>query len=314
MATSFQGANGYGAMAGYSAFQGSPVTQQAVVSVNAGFDRLFSNYRKGLGSAKTVLSSADDHVFTVQQRELVFRLNPRFDKLINRPMLNGINDLALKVFSSCNNWPKPGNIGMSFSNGRPMSDDAARRAMVTFVGVAVTPVDFMNTNQKDNLAVQVAGSCTIYNTGSKPIRAGQKVIWDFGIDETKEGTNKRKRISGQPSGKVHFQVLPLEAAFGDADVTKATATDFVSFLMSYHKHIGPNPATTEEAASLAKSIASLVPAGGIPAGSTLDTDAMKTYLRKVLVMYEEVRSRVIGIALSGAAPGEQFDIMLASSH
>jgi hypothetical protein len=42
--------------------------------------------------------------------------------------------------------------------------------------------------------------------------------------------------------------------------------------------------------------------------------ALAEYSRKMLILYEELRTRVIGIALSGAAPGEQFDIVLCSSH
>ena len=112
-------------MAGFSAYQSSPVTAQAVVTVNAGFDRFFCSARKGLHNDKTDdrYRSTDEHCYTVrgetplkppcrsvsaadasvcavqvQQRELVFRLNPKFNDVINRPDgFNGVNDIALKV-------------------------------------------------------------------------------------------------------------------------------------------------------------------------------------------------------------------------
>lgn len=298
-------------MAGYSAYQSAPVTQQAVVTVNAGFDRYFCAVRKSQGEDKSDdrFLSSDDHCYTIQQRELVFRLNPKYNGLINRPdTFNGVNDMALKVFSSANNFPAARRLKMTLSRSAlsEFGKDAVLRDAVTFVGVAVQPVDYLNTNQKDNVAVQIGGSCTVWNTGNKVIRPGQKIIWDFPEDTTKIAGGKRKAILGEPNDKRLFATLPLESAYTDA---KTTAYDFVSAVFAIHDPLAAAP-PTDEGRSLGKSIAKITAAN--------DDDvrklALAEYSRKLLILYEELRTRVIGIALSGAAPGGQFDIVLCSSH
>jgi hypothetical protein len=149
-------------MAGYSSYQQAPVTQQAVVTVNAGFDRFFCNVRKQLASTDKIddrYKSTDDHNYTIQQRELVFRFNPKYNDVINRPdAFNGVNDMALKVFSSVNNFPdadKKFRASLSRTALSNFSKDAVLRSTVSFVGVAMQPVDYLNLNQKDNVAVQV---------------------------------------------------------------------------------------------------------------------------------------------------------------
>jgi hypothetical protein len=273
-------------MSGFSAYQSAPVTQQAVVTVNAGFDRFFCNVRKELANeaADQRYLSTDDHCFTIQQREMVFRLNPKFNDIISRPdSFNGINDMALKVFSSANKFPdadKKFRMSMSRTPLSAFSRDAMLRSTVSFVGVAMQPIDYLNTNQKDNVAVQAAGSCTIWNTGNKVIRPGQRIIWDF-PEDPKKLAGKRKTIAGEPMHKHLFATLPLESAFGDA---RSTSYDFVTALEEIHIK-----GETEEGKSLQDSVE-----GGDYTG----------FLRKALYLYEDVRSRIIGIALSGAAPGE----------
>jgi hypothetical protein len=310
---------------GWSAFQSSPVTQQAVVTCNAGFDRFFCSVRKAQSNDKTDARyiSSDDHCFTVQQRELVFRFNPKYDDLINRPgSFNGINDMALKVFSSANRFPSADRFRMSLLN-TPLSTfsrDAILRSSVSFVGVALQPVDYMNTNSKDTVAVQVAGSCTVWNTGTKVIRPGMKVIWDF-PSEPSAGA-KRKQPSGEPQSKLLFMTMPLESAFSDA---KSINHDFVSALFEIHDPFKPVP-ETDEGKSLSKALARQ----GMTAAEV--KEKYVEFTKKALILYEELRSRVIGIALSGAAPGEvrrrasrvafrsfahssqQFDLMMCSGH
>ena len=80
----------------YSAYQVAPVTQQAVVTANAAFDRLLCNARRGESEDQDPeFQSTDDHVYSIAQRELCFRLNHKYDDVIARPNANGINDLSL---------------------------------------------------------------------------------------------------------------------------------------------------------------------------------------------------------------------------
>jgi len=281
----------------YTAYQSAPVTQQAVVTVNAGFDRLFCNFRKAqdLTKANSSYRSTDDHCYSIQQRELVFRLKPKFERLINRPSTgNGVNDMTLKVFSSVNMFPEHTRLRNVVNKLVPTAVSAAAilRDAITFVGVAATPVDYLNQNQKDNLAVQVAGSCTIWNTGTKVIRPGQKIVWELPNVTAMVGS-KRKNIQGEPLDKFLLATMPLESVYADGK----QAYDFVDGLMQMHPH-GTHAVGTSEEAKLLDSL----------------MGAHDDYLRAVISMYEEVRTRVIGVALSGASPGESFDIMLCSFH
>lgn len=281
-------------MAGFSAYQQSPVTQQAVVTVNAGFDRFFSSYRKAQKSdaVDDRYTTTDDNCYTVMQRELVFRLNPSYNRLINRPDTQGVNDMALKVFSSANKFPNANSLKVRLSGDGLSERESLMRNAVSFVGVATTPVDYMNTNQKDTLAVQVGGSCTIWNTGTKVIRPGQKIIWDFPDLDLSASSKLKRKISGEPIEKKLFATMPLESAYLNSS---GQATDFVTAIFGVDNPLGDPKGA--EGKSLKASISKLTT-------GPESVEAHKQYLKKVIVMYEELRARVIGIALSGAAPGE----------
>ena len=282
----------------YSAYQSAPVTQQAVVSVNAGYDRHFCNYRKQLDDKRKHADfvTQDDSCFTIQQRELVFRLNPRFDGLISRPKANGINDISLKVFSSVNNFPSHTEIER-FSS--PLMHNFQQmhilRSAITFVGVAVQPIFYENTNSKDTVAVQVAGSHTIWNTGDKIIKPGQLVVWDIPKPKNLQPAGKKQRmIPGEPLDKKLFATLPIESVFEDTDGTKLY--DFLEYVDKVH--LKDSPTTAE----------------GNAMDAAVRANDHKAYNKILLTLYEEIRSRIIGVALSGANPGEQFDILIGSHH
>lgn len=86
--------------------------------------------------------------------------------------------MQLKTFSSLNNFP----MRLLNSTKNAKTDPHARmnalRASVAFVGVALQPVDYTNKNSKDMVAIQVAGSITIVNSGPYSIRPGQRITWD----------------------------------------------------------------------------------------------------------------------------------------
>jgi hypothetical protein len=295
----------------YSAYQSAPVTQQAVVSVNTGFDRHFCNYRKQLDDKvkHSDYISANDHVYTIQQRELVFRLNPRYDAMINRPKANGINDITLKVFSSVNNFPAANEIErFSNPNLKMHQANAILRSAISFVGVAVQPIFYENTNSKDTVAVQVSGSHTVWNSGDRQIRPGQLVVWDLPGSLKQQNAAKRKRmIPGEPMDKHLFATIPLECSFEDASGQKLY--DFINYVEKVHE-----PHRVAEDVLRQAPIDYATPEGkalGTALGNGLNTEM---YNKILLTMYEEIRSRIIGVALSGAQPGEQFDILLGSHH
>jgi hypothetical protein len=79
-------------------FRSAPVTQQAVVTVNALFDRFFCNHRKTLNGDATTLEyqAGDDSNYTIAQRDLVFRLKPSANALIGRGDSGGIMDMKVR--------------------------------------------------------------------------------------------------------------------------------------------------------------------------------------------------------------------------
>jgi hypothetical protein len=193
------------------------------------------------------------------------------------------------------------------------------RDMFTFVGVATTPLDYTNTNNKDNLALQIGGSVTIYNTGGSTIRPGQRIIWDV---PALDGTNnvRKRNIRGEPQSKRLFVVQPLEDALAEARLTTSAdgSNDFVNTLHKCNPHttaLAPGApadagATGDDTYHLSNLWTQMK-----NAGTALEAEyATKAYNRAILHMFNAVHSRVIGIALSGAAPGDQFDIMLCSAH
>lgn len=302
-------------MAGYSGYYSAPTTQQAVVTVNAGLDRLFCNWRKGVDGSMLhpALVTSDDHSYSVAQRELCFLLKDKHDKMINRPSCNGVNDMALKVFSSANNLKKP-----------PAHDKGAQgalkarnqlRDMFTFVGVATTPLDYTNTNNKDTLALQIGGSVTIFNTGTSTIRPGQRIIWDVPPLDMATMNSRKRGIRGEPQSKRLFMVMPLEEALSDSRASMPDGSnDFTSLLHAVHPHVGPVGTEETEESTYLRSLYQKVVGDDARNNPVVEAKALQEYNRAILHMYNEVLSRVIGIALSGAGAGDPFDIMLCSAH
>jgi hypothetical protein len=70
-----------------------------VVTVNALFDRYFANHRKTLTAPDATAleyAAGDDGVYTIAQRDLVFRLRPSANALIGRGDGSGIMDMKVR--------------------------------------------------------------------------------------------------------------------------------------------------------------------------------------------------------------------------
>ncbi len=147
-----------------------------MVTVNALFDRYFCNHRKTLTAPDATAleyAAGDDRcvlvmdtsnlthvlahtlsillsrsVYTIAQRDLVFRLRPSANALIGRSDGSGIMDMKLKVFANLNNFPM--RLLSSTKNAKtdPHARMNAMRGAIAFVGVALQPVDFTNKNSK----------------------------------------------------------------------------------------------------------------------------------------------------------------------
>jgi len=221
------------------------VTPLASVVVNGMIDRYFANWR-AKQTSNVDFQSNDLGVYTIAQRDLVFRLKDNKNNIIIRPGANGINDVQLKVFSSYNSWPK-----RALGNGVSEPIESS----VIFVGVALLPVDYLNKSSKDTVAILVGGSITIRNTGDSCIYPGQKICWiadQFDSKKRKGDGNPSAWAEGQPRDKLLFKIIPAEEL-----IEKLGAS----------------------------------------------ADAKR-------IAYE----RGVGVALTGGAPGQQFDIMIGGSR
>jgi hypothetical protein len=294
-----------------------------VVTTNALFDRFFANHRKTMtGDAATAeYVAGDDATYTIAQRDLVFRLKPTANALIGRSDASGILDMKLKVFSNLNNFP----VRLLLSNNKNAKDDAVSRMMavrsaVAFVGVALQPVDYTNKNSKDMVAVQVAGSITIVNTGPYTIRPGMKICWDVPaviMGHNKRFTLKRPRsvFRGQPNTKDMFQTIPLDEVVansveGVVESQVQKDTDIIRQLHIAHPHVGAPPPGANTGPS--NKVADILrDAYDDMVAHPNDAEKAILYGRLLAAYVCEANNRVIGIALSGASPGQQFGASIA---
>lgn len=164
------------------------------------------------------------------------------------------------------------------------------------------------------VAIQVAGSITIQNTGPYTIRPGMKIAWDVpaSVISAHNGRPSLKRpranVRGQPPMKDLFQTIPLDeivanSVEGLAESMVQRESDVVSQMHTAHPHVGvtadPNNTT---AAILKKAYDDMMSARG----ASDAREAAVFYGQLIAAYVSEANNRVIGIALSGASPGQQF--------
>lgn len=263
----------------------------------------------GAEAATQEYSAGDDAVFTIAQRDLVFRLKPDANAMIGRSDGSGIMDMKLKVFSNVNNFPL--RLIDSAARKDPTLRMMAIRKSIAFVGVALQPIDYSNKNSKDMVAVQVAGSITIQNTGPYAIRPGQRVAWDVpAITMVNNGRVSLKRprsnARGQPPQKDLIHTIPYDELVANTvgDVTSNAVkpdSDIVTQMHAAHEHVN-GPATNNAIGKILNEAYNQI-GNGTPADRQ---KAAILYGRMVAAYVAEANNRVIGIALSGASPGQQF--------
>ena len=180
------------------------------------------------------------------------------------------NDTDVTVFSCANGITLPSSEA---KRGDKNANVAAKRRKLDFAGIASNRAiyDPNNSANEEALAVQVGGLQTIYNTGDEDIFAGDIVLWDMPtLDSRGEPT---QRYPGIPRKKKLFSTKRYQPG---------TAVDAVTDLIK--KAINDAGGSVDErAATAAQQV----------------QEAMWGYQR-----------RVMGKALSSAAKGEPFDILL----
>lgn len=128
----------------------------------------------------------------------------------------------------------------------------------------------------DIVSVQVSGGTTVFNTGPVAIEYGDHVLWDV--------------PDADAPGKQVFWTVPLRTA----------ATEDLSLT-------GPSiaPRSKELYAEYERLLLAESPEAG---------EAQRALMRAWTEGYMRFASRIIGHALTGAKPGEAFDIVLNRAH
>lgn len=283
----------------------NPITPQSPVVINGYFDRSFCTWRQRNGSSRYCAGSPYEDTsvenFVVQPRELAFKLIPEYDKMIQRPANTAGYDGAPRIFTTANGFP-------FFNAADGKKDVHAIRALrddVVFVGTTLTALDAGNANQKDSIAITVAGSTTIINTGPRRIAAGQLIMWDFPrAIESMPGQNELVRINSVPRNKALFMTLPVERDEGG--LLSREAEDLLATVVSANARGDPKrPRRTPTDLDLvAEDYRAMQAADG-----GFD-EAAATFIKSFTLLLAAQHRRVIGIALSSAESGEPIDVLL----
>lgn len=181
----------------------NPVTPQAAVVVNGYMDLQDFGVRNP--SAKNVYTggpASQDEKYSVMMHDLVFR-NPKLTKG------NRIGDLTcgkprLNVYSSFSDKPK-----FDVDMYKPYTKEYP-----VFVGLSLTTMLYSDAKSRrsSQVAIRVAGSDTIINTGSSVIDVGDVLCWDMPADSehfTTRKTNHGKRAKCD-GNRLTAEILPEE--------------------------------------------------------------------------------------------------------
>lgn len=225
-------------------------------------------------------------------------------------------------------------------NGYDVGNRTKKRAIIDYILSDVKFVGIATTEQKadDRLidqgcVVTVAGVQTIINNGTKPIHPTQKVMIDINLEPGRAAVTREKGI---PRQKVRFSVRPADDDLsiikkaaklcGSAPVSddekeaKKTAVETAKAVL-LQKQNDLNAARGkdgEDDARKARDIAkreherAKSNLAACPDGASLGSDPKD--LQHFLQNYRHLNELVIGKAMSYAAPGSRFEILLQPRH
>ena len=204
---------------------------------------------------------------------------------------------------------------------------------VKFVGIATTEQKADDRLIDQGCVVTVAGVQTIINNGTKPIHPTQKVMIDINLEPGRAAITREKGI---PRQKVRFSVRPadddlsiIKAAAklctpdldetqkatkkAEVEAAKATLLEKQNDLNAARGKDGEDEArkardVAKRDHERAKSNLAACSAGDASLGS--DPKDLQHFLQN----YRHLNELVIGKAMSYAAPGSRFEILLQPRH
>ena len=249
---------------------------------NVSLDMNHARYRLqpssgGFKPCPNVQDHADEDTLTILPHEICLEQDKN---LMKRTMTRSINDTEIQLLSALNGLKVPR------SDVDPSQPEKTRRKIrqkLKFGGIASTQAVYDPNHRIQNdqvFASQFGGLCTIQNTGSDPIRAGDFVVWDL-PQTLAEGTGM--------CGKKEKQMVitrPFHPKSYTKEVLKRRLADPTDELTRAWEEVKTK--------------------------STLATNEdQATFLFELTEMIADEKNRVIGRAMSNAEePGETFDLLL----
>lgn len=253
--------------------QNSSITSLGTVKYNAQRDVVETHRRKRRKDGNAV--AAPTFTENVSKQDDEFSILPRelcLRWLTPTTKKRMYTDTDVNVFSSANGLFLHKNTLYQSASDDPME---ALKSNLAFGGIAATRAVYSSTDRSDDqMVVLFGGTTTIRNTGHEGIRSGDYVQWDLPATRN----SKRDWVSKEAPRsrdcrrtKLLFQTKPFRAQ--DCDLTVKEWTDLK--------------------------------------GKLDDADASHETCNALLRRkFYEARRRVFGRALSSAAPGKEFDVLI----
>lgn len=273
--------------------------------------------RNGMTNQSSLLpSSSHPEMYDIKEQELL---------VAKRTSGSMYHDGYTHVFSALNGYDV---------NGKTKKQDIIDFILsdVKFVGIATTEQKADDRLIDQGCVATVAGVQTIINNGTKPIHPTQKVMIDINLEPGRASITREKGI---PRQKVRFSVRPADddltlikkAAklcnkynLDNPDRKKAYEDELKKAKDAYQKaqkerEANPNDADKKKARDDARLAYNQAKSNleACPDGSSLDLGEPKN-LQTFLQNYRHLNELVIGKAMSYAAPGDRFEILLQPRH
>lgn len=288
----------------------SKVTPQASIIINSAADS-YTMVSRTRESGNSLYRELQEENFAIMRGELVYMEKNKHMTVTSM----GKNNPSVTVLSALNGIrSQEAYMQYMTSGASPAEKKAALRKiakMIKFVGISQGEKSKRDyENRSLSLAIRVAGSDTIYNSGETNIMPGDDVMWD--VPDPAKAVNVR---AGTPKTK---NILVVKKC----DYTKTQLEEDIVDIGGT-AHLDRN---SEE--SLVKgAIESFIDKLGLDVAMTATakanifrkgSDANKAFANmiKYMMVYKASTydSRVIGKALSHGEPGKSFDILLNHTH
>ena len=273
--------------------------------------------RNGMTNQSSLLpSSSHPEMYDIKEQEIL---------VSKRTSGSMYHDGYTHVFSALNGY----DVG-----GRQQKQDIIDFILsdVKFVGIATTEQKADDRLIDQGCVVTVAGVQTIINNGTKPIHPTQKVMIDINLEPSRAAITREKGI---PRQKVRFSVRPADDNLFlvkkasrmciDKDLSNPEQkAEYETAVQDAQKAYNDAKKARENATGTAVEPARKARDAAAKALSdakknlkdcdcTINNDDPQQLLR-FLQNYRHLNELVIGKAMSYAAPGDRFEILLQPRH